>query len=35
MKRNALARALKAPVEREFYETLLRMISEESEGENS
>ena len=35
MKRNALARALKAPVERKFYETLLLMIPEEPEGENS
>ncbi|NLB83507.1 MAG: YlxR family protein [Synergistaceae bacterium] len=35
MKRNALARALKVPVERKFYETLLHMISEEPEGGNS
>ncbi len=34
MKRNALARALRTPVEREFYESLLRLIREEEAGEN-
>ena len=34
MKRNALARALRTPVEREFYESLLRLIPEGEEEEN-
>ena len=35
MKRNALSRALKTPVEREFYESLLRLLPEEAAGENT
>lgn len=34
MKRNALARALKTSVDREFYESLLRMLPEPEEDEN-